>query len=115
MWSLLHAGYLLKYNYIASLVESSVLILFPFFFVSELRFFYLENFPLWQLNQNEGIISAHQSEISKHKIDLKNPDYKDIDKRYFDQLIQLKVWHLHESRNVSPDYSYISIVSLIVL
>ncbi|XP_068317618.1 DNA repair protein RAD50 [Pyrus communis] len=45
---------------------------------------------LKRLNQNEGIISAHQSEISKHKIDLKNPDYKDIDKRYFDQLIQLK-------------------------
>ncbi|KAM2711178.1 hypothetical protein EV1_031322 [Malus domestica] len=45
---------------------------------------------LKRLNQNDGIISAHQSEISKHKIDLKNPDYKDIDKRYFDQLIQLK-------------------------
>ena len=36
-------------------------------------------------------MSVYQSNISKNKIDLKQAQYKDIDKRYFDQLIQLKV------------------------
>ena len=36
----------------------------------------------------------YQSNISKHKIDLKQTQYKDIDKRYCDQLIQLKVQHV---------------------
>ncbi|KAL6342652.1 hypothetical protein AAG906_013058 [Vitis piasezkii] len=37
-----------------------------------------------------GTTSVYQSNISKHKIDLKQTQYKDIDKRYCDQLIQLK-------------------------
>nr|POE50589.1 dna repair protein rad50 [Quercus suber] len=37
-----------------------------------------------------GTTSVYQSNISKNKIDLKQAQYKDIDKRYFDQLIQLK-------------------------
>lgn len=36
-------------------------------------------------------MSVYQSNISKNKLDLKQAQYKDIDKRYFDQLIQLKV------------------------
>lgn len=36
-------------------------------------------------------MSVYESNISKSKIDLKQPQYKDIDKRHFDQLIQLKV------------------------
>ena len=36
-------------------------------------------------------MSVYDSNISKNKIELKQPQYKDIDKRYFDQLIQLKV------------------------
>lgn len=36
-------------------------------------------------------MSVYESNISKNTIDLKQPQYKDIDKRYFDQLIQLKV------------------------
>ncbi|CAK9149111.1 unnamed protein product [Ilex paraguariensis] len=35
-------------------------------------------------------MSVYQSNITKNKIDLKQAQYKDIDKRYFDQLIQLK-------------------------
>ena len=36
-------------------------------------------------------MSVYQSNISKNKIDLKQAQYKDIDKRYYEQLIQLKV------------------------
>ncbi|XP_021888957.1 DNA repair protein RAD50 isoform X1 [Carica papaya] len=45
---------------------------------------------LSELNQCRGTMSVYQSNISKNKIDLKHAQYKDIDKRYFDQLIQLK-------------------------
>ncbi|KAF7807691.1 DNA repair protein RAD50 [Senna tora] len=45
---------------------------------------------LSELNRCHGTISVYQSNISKNKIDLKQSQYKDIDKRYFDQLIQLK-------------------------
>ncbi|XP_017234897.1 DNA repair protein RAD50 [Daucus carota subsp. sativus] len=41
-------------------------------------------------NRYLGTVSVHQSNISKNKIDLKQAQYKDIDKRYFDQMIQLK-------------------------
>lgn len=41
-------------------------------------------------NRCIGTVSVHQSNISKNKIDLKQAQYKDIDKRYFDQMIQLK-------------------------
>ncbi|XP_050239038.1 DNA repair protein RAD50 isoform X1 [Quercus robur] len=45
---------------------------------------------LSELNRCHGTTSVYQSNISKNKIDLKQAQYKDIDKRYFDQLIQLK-------------------------
>lgn len=43
-----------------------------------------------ELNRFHGTMSVYESNISKNKIDLKQPQYKDIDKRHFDQLIQLK-------------------------
>ncbi|XP_057429141.1 DNA repair protein RAD50 [Lotus japonicus] len=43
-----------------------------------------------ELHRCQGTMSVYQSNISKNKIDLKQAQYKDIDKRYFDQLIQLK-------------------------
>ncbi|KVH90979.1 DNA repair protein Rad50 [Cynara cardunculus var. scolymus] len=43
-----------------------------------------------QLNKYHGTVSVYQRAISKNKIDLKNPEYKEIDKRYFDQLLKLK-------------------------
>ncbi|CAK7328402.1 unnamed protein product [Dovyalis caffra] len=42
------------------------------------------------LNRFRGTMSVYQNNISKNKIDLKQAQYKDIDRRYFDQLIQLK-------------------------
>ncbi|XP_031481763.1 DNA repair protein RAD50 [Nymphaea colorata] len=45
---------------------------------------------LSELNRCHGTLSVYQSNISKHKLDLKQSQYNDIDKRYFDQLIQLK-------------------------
>uniref|UniRef100_A0A2N9EHM7 Reverse transcriptase zinc-binding domain-containing protein n=1 Tax=Fagus sylvatica TaxID=28930 RepID=A0A2N9EHM7_FAGSY len=45
---------------------------------------------LSEVNRCHGTMSVYQSNISKNKIDLKQAQYKDIDKRYFDQLIQLK-------------------------
>ncbi|GAB4844066.1 DNA repair protein rad50 [Ancistrocladus abbreviatus] len=45
---------------------------------------------LSELNRCRGTMSVYESNISKHKIDLKQAQYKDIDKRYVDQLIQLK-------------------------
>ncbi|XWS13350.1 hypothetical protein CRYUN_Cryun36dG0030200 [Craigia yunnanensis] len=45
---------------------------------------------LSELNRCRGTMSVYQSNISKNKAELKQAQYKDIDKRYFDQLIQLK-------------------------
>ncbi|XP_062109225.1 DNA repair protein RAD50 [Humulus lupulus] len=45
---------------------------------------------LSELNRCRGTMSVYDSNISKNKVDLKHSQYKDIDKRYFDQLIQLK-------------------------
>ncbi|WCJ33146.1 DNA repair protein RAD50 [Euphorbia peplus] len=45
---------------------------------------------LSELNRCRGTMSVHQSNITKNKHDLKQAQYKDIDKRFFDQLIQLK-------------------------
>ncbi|GMJ01782.1 hypothetical protein like AT2G31970 [Hibiscus trionum] len=45
---------------------------------------------LSELNRCRGTMSVYQNNISKDKADLKQAQYKDIDKRYFDQLIQLK-------------------------
>ncbi|KAG6482225.1 hypothetical protein ZIOFF_058856 [Zingiber officinale] len=43
-----------------------------------------------KMNRCHGTLSVYQSNISKYKIDLKHAQYNDIDKRYFNQLIQLK-------------------------
>lgn len=45
---------------------------------------------LSELNKYHGTVAVYQKAVSKNKIDLKNPEYKDIDKRYFDQLLKLK-------------------------
>ncbi|KAF3456639.1 hypothetical protein FNV43_RR01293 [Rhamnella rubrinervis] len=45
---------------------------------------------LSEVNRFHGTMSVYQSNISKNKLDLKQAQYKDIDKRYYDQLIQLK-------------------------
>ncbi|XP_042050778.1 DNA repair protein RAD50-like isoform X3 [Salvia splendens] len=45
---------------------------------------------LKELNSHRGTLSVYKSNIDQSKADLKQAQYKDIDKRYFDQLIQLK-------------------------
>ncbi|XP_051127899.1 DNA repair protein RAD50 [Andrographis paniculata] len=45
---------------------------------------------LTELNRCRGTLSVYRSNIDGNKADLKQAQYKDIDKRYFDQLIQLK-------------------------
>ncbi|KAG9446061.1 hypothetical protein H6P81_012189 [Aristolochia fimbriata] len=45
---------------------------------------------LSELNRCQGTLSVYHSNIVKHKQDLKQAQYNDIDKRYFNQLIQLK-------------------------
>ncbi|GMH20274.1 hypothetical protein Nepgr_022115 [Nepenthes gracilis] len=49
---------------------------------------------LSELNRCRGTMSVYESNISKHRIDLKQAQYRDIDKRYFDQLIQLKTMEM---------------------
>ncbi|GAB2295676.1 DNA repair protein rad50 [Dionaea muscipula] len=49
---------------------------------------------LSEVNRSRGTLSVYESNISKHKIDLKQTQYKDIDNRYFDQLIQLKTMEM---------------------
>ncbi|GLT97735.1 hypothetical protein SLE2022_152840 [Rubroshorea leprosula] len=43
-----------------------------------------------EFNKCRGTMSVYQNNIAKNRDDLKQAQYKDIDKRYFDQLIQLK-------------------------
>ncbi|KAF5199763.1 Dna repair protein rad50 [Thalictrum thalictroides] len=43
-----------------------------------------------ELDRCHGTLSVYQSNVSKHKLDLKQSQYNDIDNRYFNQLIQLK-------------------------
>ncbi|XP_073116824.1 DNA repair protein RAD50 isoform X2 [Elaeis guineensis] len=43
-----------------------------------------------KLNRCHGTLSVYQSNISKNKLELKQAQYNDIDKRYFNQLVQLK-------------------------
>ncbi|CAL5058159.1 unnamed protein product [Urochloa decumbens] len=43
-----------------------------------------------EFNRCQGTLSVYQSNISKHKQELKQTQYKDIDKRYTNQLLQLK-------------------------
>ncbi|XP_062165203.1 DNA repair protein RAD50 [Alnus glutinosa] len=45
---------------------------------------------LSELHRYQGTVAVYQSNVSKNKIDLKQAQYKDIDNRYFNQLIQLK-------------------------
>ncbi|CAA0841677.1 DNA repair protein RAD50, partial [Striga hermonthica] len=45
---------------------------------------------LTELNKRRGTLSVYRSNIERNRVDLKQAQYKDIDKRYFDQLIQLK-------------------------
>ncbi|KFK31167.1 hypothetical protein AALP_AA6G077500 [Arabis alpina] len=45
---------------------------------------------LSELNRCRGTVSVYESSISKNRVELKQAQYKDIDKRHFDQLIQLK-------------------------
>ncbi|KAL0403652.1 UNVERIFIED_CONTAM: DNA repair protein [Sesamum radiatum] len=45
---------------------------------------------LTELNRYRGTLSVYKSNIDRNRVDLKQAQYKDIDKRYFDQLIQLK-------------------------
>lgn len=45
---------------------------------------------LSELNKYHGTVAVYQKAISKNKVDLKNPEYKEIDKRHFDQLLKLK-------------------------
>ncbi|XP_019707581.1 DNA repair protein RAD50 isoform X3 [Elaeis guineensis] len=45
---------------------------------------------LSELNRCHGTLSVYQSNISKNKLELKQAQYNDIDKRYFNQLVQLK-------------------------
>ncbi|GMP57446.1 hypothetical protein CsSME_00021541 [Camellia sinensis var. sinensis] len=45
---------------------------------------------LSELNRGHGTKSVYQNNISRNKVDLKQAQYKDIDKRYFDQLVLLK-------------------------
>jgi hypothetical protein len=61
---------------------------------------YFCSFLSKQLNRFRGTMSVYQNNISKNKIDLKQVQYKDIDKRYFDQLIQLKVGHFADCLDV---------------
>ncbi|CAN6238184.1 unnamed protein product [Urochloa humidicola] len=43
-----------------------------------------------EFNRCQGTLSVYQSNISKHKQELKQTQYKDIEKRYTNQLLQLK-------------------------
>jgi DNA repair protein RAD50 len=43
-----------------------------------------------QLNQSQGTIAVYESNIVRSKADLRQSQYKDIDKRFCSQLIQLK-------------------------
>ncbi|KAL7251141.1 hypothetical protein ACSBR1_013051 [Camellia fascicularis] len=45
---------------------------------------------LSELNRCHGTKSVYQSNVTRNKVDLKQAQYKDIDKRYFDQLVLLK-------------------------
>jgi hypothetical protein len=44
-----------------------------------------------QLNRSQGTIAVYESNVGKNKAELNQPQYKDIEKRYSTQLIQLKV------------------------
>ncbi|EPS72319.1 hypothetical protein M569_02430, partial [Genlisea aurea] len=45
---------------------------------------------LTEVNRCRGTLSVYKNNIERNRVDLKQTQYKDIDKRYFDQLIQLK-------------------------
>ncbi|KAJ7547995.1 hypothetical protein O6H91_08G112800 [Diphasiastrum complanatum] len=43
-----------------------------------------------ELNRNQGTLAVYESNVAKNKLELKQPQFKDINKRYRAQLIQLK-------------------------
>ncbi|EFJ34849.1 ATP-binding cassette transporter, subfamily I, member 4, SmABCI4 [Selaginella moellendorffii] len=45
-------------------------------------------------SHHKGTIAVHESNIARNKTDLKQPQYKNIDKRYRAQLIQLKTMEM---------------------
>ncbi|EFJ05785.1 ATP-binding cassette transporter, subfamily I, member 3, SmABCI3, partial [Selaginella moellendorffii] len=45
-------------------------------------------------SRHKGTIAVHESNIARNKADLKQPQYKNIDKRYRAQLIQLKTMEM---------------------
>lgn len=45
---------------------------------------------LSELNRSQGTIAVYESNVGKNKAELNQPQYKDIEKRYSTQLIQLK-------------------------
>ncbi|XP_020690871.2 DNA repair protein RAD50 [Dendrobium catenatum] len=61
---------------------------------------------LSELNKCQGTISVYLSNVSKNKLDLKQAQYHDIDKRYFNQLIQLKTT---EMANKDLDRYYVAL------
>jgi DNA repair protein RAD50 len=44
----------------------------------------------WQLNRSQGTIAVYENNVVRSKADLRQSQYKDIDKRFCSQLIQLK-------------------------
>ncbi|KAI5654013.1 hypothetical protein M9H77_31200 [Catharanthus roseus] len=61
---------------------------------------------LSELNRSRGTVAVYQSNISKNQVDLKQTQYKDIDKRYFNQLLELKTT---EMANKDLDRYYIAL------
>uniref|UniRef100_A0A7N1A2Q4 DNA repair protein RAD50 n=1 Tax=Kalanchoe fedtschenkoi TaxID=63787 RepID=A0A7N1A2Q4_KALFE len=47
-----------------------------------------------EFDKCQGTSSVYQSNISKNKVELKQAQFNEIDKRYFDQLIQLKTMEM---------------------
>lgn len=68
---------------------------------------YISNFQTsLQQNRSQGTVSAYESNVAKNKGDLKQAQYKDIDKRYCGQLVQLKVGiepHYIQTRIFTPE------------
>ncbi|KAL5208788.1 hypothetical protein ABZP36_033223 [Zizania latifolia] len=66
---------------------------------------------LSEYNRCQGTQSVYESNISKHKLELKQTQYKDIEKRYFNQLLQLKTT---EMANKDLDRYYAALDNLIL-
>ncbi|GFP98495.1 DNA repair protein rad50 [Phtheirospermum japonicum] len=57
----------------------------------------------FQLTRRRGTLSVYNRNIDRNRADLKQAHYKDIDKRYFDQLIQLKTTEM-ENKDLDRYY-----------